>query len=142
MAVPPEAFHGARKRRMATRTTDIGTIQMDGFSAKGDQRGDAIVVSLRGNADMAVQEKLKTFLDGVASAARSGRIKETIFELNDLYFMNSSCLSLFLRFINGVLELNESQRYKLRFRSNANLKWQQKSLQALHSYAKELVVIE
>jgi anti-anti-sigma factor len=127
---------------MATRTAGIGVIEMDGFSARSNQRGDTIVVSLRGNADMAVQEKLKDFLDSVASAALAARAKEAVFELNDLYFMNSSCLSLLLRFINGILELNEPQRYKLRFRSNPNLKWQQKSLQALYSYAKELVVIE
>jgi anti-anti-sigma factor len=119
-----------------------GEIQMDGFFAKMEHRGSSIVISLRGNADMAVQEKLKTFLDGVSNSASGARAAEVVFDWQELYFMNSSCLSLLLRFINGVLELGDKERYKLRFLSNPNLKWQQKSLQAIYAYAKELVVVE
>ncbi len=69
-------------------------------------------------------------------------MREVVFDWKDLYFMNSSCLSLLLRFMNRALELAELQRYKLKFLSNPNLKWQAKSLQALHAYAKELIVVE
>jgi hypothetical protein len=41
-----------------------------------------------------------------------------------------------------VVELPPTQRYKIRFRSNPNLRWQKKSLQALRSYAPDIVVIE
>ncbi len=127
---------------MATRTAGIGAIQIDGFTARADQQGSGLFVTLQGNADMAAQEKLKAFLDAVANGARVAAAREVTFDLGELYFMNSSCLSLLLRFINGVLDLSESQRYALKFRSNPNLKWQQKSLQALHAYARELVVVE
>ena len=91
---------------------------------------------------MAVQDRLKAVLDNIANLAKSAGTREVVFDWNELYFMNSSCLSLLLRFINGVLELPESERFTVRFRASPNLKWQQKSLQALHSYASEIVVIE
>ena len=56
--------------------------------------------------------------------------------------MNSSCLSLLLRFINGIVALRASEQYRVRFKSNANLRWQKRSLAALHAYAQELVVVE
>lgn len=91
---------------------------------------------------MAVQEQFKALLDRVSSIAKASGTQEVVFDWRELYFMNSSCLSLILRFINAALELPEPVRYKVRFRSSPNLKWQQKSLQAVHSYARELVVIE
>jgi hypothetical protein len=117
-------------------------VQMDGFSLKSEKAPAAIVATLKGNADMAVQEKFKAVLENIANVAKASRISEVVFDWNELYFMNSSCLSLLLRFINGVLELPPPARFKVRFRASPNLKWQQKSLKALRSYADELVVIE
>jgi anti-anti-sigma factor len=117
-------------------------IQMDGFTLRSEHAQAAIVATLKGNADMAVQEKFKAALENIANLAKASRMREVVFDWNELYFMNSSCLSLLLRFINGVLELPAGSRFKVRFRSSPNLKWQQKSLKALRSYADELVVIE
>ena len=127
---------------MTSSTSGSLDIQMDGFSLKSEQAPTAIVATLKGNADMAVQEKFKATLENIASLAKASRMREVVFDWNELYFMNSSCLSLLLRFINGVLELPAASRFKVRFRSSPNLKWQQKSLKALRSYADELVVIE
>jgi hypothetical protein len=127
---------------MSNAVASVGDIKLDGFSARSEDRAGAIVVWLRGNADMAVHERLKGFLDALGAAAKSARANEVIFELEELYFMNSSCLSLILRFINGALELKAPQQYKARFRSNPNLRWQKKSLEAIHTYAKDLVIIE
>jgi anti-anti-sigma factor len=127
---------------MSSSTAGSLDIQMDGFTLKSEHAPAAIVATLKGNADMAVQEKFKAALDNIANVAKASRMREVVFDWNELYFMNSSCLSLLLRFINGVLELPASSRFKVRFRSSPNLKWQQKSLKALRSYADELVVIE
>ncbi len=127
---------------MSSSTSGSLDIQMDGFTLKSERAQAAIVATLKGNADMAVQEKFKASLESIASVAKASRMREVVFDWNELYFMNSSCLSLLLRFINGVLELPASSRFKIRFRSSPNLKWQQKSLKALRSYADELVVIE
>jgi hypothetical protein len=117
-------------------------IKAESFSAHYDAKGDKIVVVMRGNADMAVHERVKAFLDALDYAVRSARASEAVFEFGELYFMNSSCLSLLLRFINGVVGLRAADRYKVRFRSNHNLRWQKKSLAALRAYAQEIVFVE
>ena len=120
----------------------IGEIVADGFSARSENQGTAIIVRLRGNADMAVQERLKAFLDALSAATESKRPSEAVFEIEELYFMNSSCLSLLLRFLNAALKSPSPNGYKIRFRSNPNLRWQKKSLQALLAYAPDLVIVE
>ncbi len=117
-------------------------IKADSFTAHYEEEGGRVVVSMRGNADMAVHERVKAFLDALDQAVRAAGAKEAVFELGELYFMNSSCLSLLLRFINGVVALRPGDQYKVRFRSNQNLRWQRKSLAALRAYAPDIVVIE
>jgi hypothetical protein len=112
------------------------------FSAKSRREGDAIIVTLSGNADMAVHERLKSFLDQMHATATATRVKEAVFEIHDLYFLNSSCTSLFLRLINVVLESRAPHKYAFRFRSNPNLRWQKRSLEAIRSYAHELVILD
>jgi anti-anti-sigma factor len=119
-----------------------GAIKAEGFTAQLEQRGSAVVVSLRGNADMSVHEKLKAFLDDLHATVRAAHAKEAVFNLEELYFMNSSCLSLLLRFINTVLGSHASQQYLVRFKANPKLRWQQKSLEALRAYAQDHVFIE
>jgi anti-anti-sigma factor len=127
---------------MKPGASSIADIKVDTFSTRSERRGDAITISLSGNADMAVHERLKGFLEGFDHLAKRERLKEVLFDLQELYFMNSSCLSLLLRMINGVLEPRNSHKYKIRFRSNPNLRWQKKSLQALQTYAPDIVAIE
>lgn len=123
-------------------TASSNVIKAEGFTAQLEHRDSAVVVSMRGNADMAVHEKLKAFLDEVDQMVRSTHAKEAIFEFEDLYFMNSSCLSLLLRFINTVVGAPTSQQYRVTFKSNPKLRWQQKSLDALRAYAQDFVFVE
>jgi anti-anti-sigma factor len=124
------------------RAASASAIKAEGFSAQLEQRGVAVVVSLRGNADMAVHEQLKVFLDDLHAMAKATRAKEAVFEFEELYFMNSSCLSLLLRFINAVVGSQASQQFLVKFKSNPKLRWQQKSLEALRAYAQDHVFIE
>jgi len=120
----------------------VPAIQLDGFSATGAGSSGRVLVEMKGNADMLVQEHLRAFCDAIGAAARRARAVEVVFDIRELYFMNSSCLSLLLRFINGVSEADPGSRFTIRFRSNPNLRWQQKSLSALRAYAEELVIVE
>jgi hypothetical protein len=117
-------------------------IKAEGFTAQFERRGGAVVVSMRGNADMAVHERLKSFLDDLDGTVKTTGAKEAVFDFGELYFMNSSCLSLLLRFINTVVGAPTSQQYVVRFKSNPKLRWQQKSLDALRAYAQDHVFIE
>ena len=75
----------------------IKEVREEGFVATSARRGDSIVITMSGNADSGVQEKLKAFLDELHNAAKFLRIKEAVFDMHELYFINSSCLSLFLQ---------------------------------------------
>ena len=118
------------------------SIKAEGFTAQLEHRGSVVVVSMRGNADMVVHERLKAFLDDLHGTVKAARAKEAVFEFEELYFMNSSCLSLLLRFINTVVGTQSSQQYVVRFKSNPKLRWQQKSLDALRAYAQDHVFVE
>jgi hypothetical protein len=120
----------------------VPAIKLEGFSAKSAGSGEKVLVEMKGNADIAVQEQLKTFCASIGAAARLAHAQEVVFDFRELYFMNSSCLSLLLRFINEVSEGSPQDRFTVRFRSNPNLRWQQKSLSALRAYAEELVIVE
>jgi anti-anti-sigma factor len=126
---------------MNKRPIALNDVQKDAFQTWSEQRGDAIVVRMRGNADIDAQEQLKHFLDRLHTEAKRLAIQEMVFELQELYFMNSSCLSLLLRHVNAILE-SPSHAYHLTFRSNPNLRWQKRSFQALQSYAPELINLE
>jgi anti-anti-sigma factor len=121
------------------RITDV---KIETFSTQSREQSDAIVIKMSGNADMAAHDRLKSFLDDVHVAAKSLAVREVTFDVQELYFMNSSCLSLLLRLINAVVESPGGKPYGLRFRSNANLRWQARSLRALGSYAQDIVVVE
>jgi anti-anti-sigma factor len=127
---------------MSSAPPGIKEIREKAFVATSAQRGDSIVVTMNGNADSGVQDKLKVFLEELHNAAKFLRIREAVFDMHDLYFINSSCLSLFLRLLNAVHESRETHAYTFRFRSNPNLRWQRPRLESLRSYAKELVVVE
>jgi anti-anti-sigma factor len=62
---------------------------MNEFSADMDRQGDQIIVSLRGELDMATAPALEQLLDGVR-----GRV---CFDCTELSFVDSSGLAIFAR---------------------------------------------
>ncbi|SRR5579883_986097 len=124
---------------MSATRLGVSDVHIDTFKTRSEHRGRSITVTLQGNADIDAQEHLKALLDALHVEARRLGVADTIFDLQELYFMNSSCLSLLLRHVNVVMQAPD---YQLKFRVNPNLRWQKRSLQALHSYAPNLVTIE
>jgi hypothetical protein len=120
----------------------INDIKVPTFSTRSQRDVETITVAFMGNADMAVHEQLKVFFDELHLWAEACRVREAIFDLEELYFMNSSCLSLLLRLINSIKESRRARPYKLRFRSNPNLRWQKRSLEAIRSFAADVVAVE
>jgi hypothetical protein len=122
--------------------TSITDIEEATFSTQSSRKASTIVVKMRGNADTSIHDRLKVFLDEVHKAAEKLQLSEAVFDVQELYFMNSSCMSLILRMINGMLESPQAKKYIIRFRSNRNLRWQLKSLASIRSYAPDVVVVE
>jgi anti-anti-sigma factor len=127
---------------MSEPPSSIKDIKIQTFSTYSQQQGDTLVVALSGNADMAVHDQLRAFLDELHRTAGAHSIREAVLEMQELYFMNSSCLSLLLRLVNSLLK-SKPPAYTIRFRSNPNLRWQKKSLDAIRAYAgTDVVVVE
>jgi hypothetical protein len=124
------------------QTSTTGAIETESFTARYERKNGMVFVRMTGTADMDVQERMQTFLDEVHQATTAARATEGVFEMSELCFMNSSCLSLLLRFITTVMELPPDRRYRVRFRPNANMRWQTKSFAALKSYGEDLVIVE
>jgi anti-anti-sigma factor len=102
----------------------------------------AIVVSVSGNADMAVSDPWRAFLQAIDAEARRLSVDEMVFELRELYFMNSSCLSVLMRMIHNLVQGSGEPGYRMRFKANPNLRWQKRSLLALSSLARDRVIVE
>lgn len=123
-------------------TPSDSTVKTQWFTAQMEQRGDQIFVSMSGNADMEIHERLKKFLHDLHAMAKALRPQEVVFQFQELYFMNSSCMSLLLRFINDVQSSRAAEQFNVRLRSNPDQRWQRKSFDAMQAYAPELVTVE
>jgi len=121
--------------------SEIVTVNGDDFAGSGRLDGLTINVSLKGNADYSALDAVEMLLTRAHAEAQRAGTKETVVDLRQLEFMNSSCFQSFVAWINDINELAEGQRYKVKFLSNPNLHWQKRSLHSLRSFAVELVTI-
>jgi anti-anti-sigma factor len=126
---------------MTVGDAGVNEVKEATFSTRSQLTTSSIVVKMIGNADSVVHDRFKAFLDELSEAAGKLRVREAVFDLEELYFMNSSCMALFLRMVKSVLEL-PADKYAIRFRSNPNLRWQKRSLNSMRMYAPDIVVIE
>jgi len=125
---------------MTARITDI---QTQSFSAEVQQPGpDLLRLSLRGSADRVVFKKLEVLVGELTEHARAFRIKEIHFDVQELYFVDSSSLSLFLRLDNALAEGRSQQPCMLRFHSNPRLTWQKKSFGALSASSTGAITVD
>jgi hypothetical protein len=127
---------------VALTTSADPSVKTQWFAAQTERRDHNLFVSMSGNADMDVHERLKNFLRELHALAKAMRTAEVVFQFQELYFMNSSCMSLLLRFINDIVSSRSTEQYKVRFRSNPEQRWQRKSFDAMQAYAPDLVIVE
>jgi hypothetical protein len=120
---------------------DLSTFSKD-FTTDGAADDGAIVVRWRGTADLRSREALGEVLRRLHDEMRRRRAPEARVDLTGLEFMNSSCFTSVLRWINQVLELAPGDRYRIRFRGNPSLQWQKRSLRALQTFAVDLVSVD
>ena len=126
---------------MTVGDAGVTEIKEPTFSTRSELTASSIVVRMIGNADSTVHDRFKLFLDELSMTAAKLRVAEAVFDLEELYFMSSSCMALLLRMVNGIQE-RPSDKYAIRFRSNPNLRWQRRSLNSMRMYAPNIDVIE
>jgi hypothetical protein len=117
----------------------------DGFSLLLDQDrevGEEILVRFLGTADMEATSALEHFLKRLHGEVSRSRVRLVVFDVSELGFMNSSCFKCFVSWIDLVTKVSAEARYEVHFRSNPQLQWQRRSLEALHRFAPDVVSLE
>jgi hypothetical protein len=85
---------------------------------------------------------LNPFVDAVHAHALEAGAREVRVDLTALEFCNSSGFKSFIHWIERIQQTPEPQRYKLRFISTKERKWQRTSLLALSCYGVNIVAID
>ena len=76
------------------------------------------------------------------SVRRRVGASEVHLDVRELYFMNSSCMKLFVTWFTALRELASDKRYSVVVHSSAKLHWQQRSFNALRYIADGLIRIQ
>jgi hypothetical protein len=85
---------------------------------------------------------LNPFVDAVHAHVLEAGAKEIRVDLTALEFCNSSGFKSFIHWIERIQQAPEPKRYKLRFLSTKERKWQRTSLLALSCYGINIVQID
>ena len=85
---------------------------------------------------------LNPFVDATHAYALEAQAKEIRVDLTQLEFCNSSGFKSFIFWIERIQQAAEPKRYKLRFLSTKERRWQRASLLALSCYGVNTVVID
>ena len=85
---------------------------------------------------------LNPFVDAAHAYALEASAKEVRVDLTQLEFCNSSGFKSFIHWIERVQAVPEPRRYKIRFLSTKERRWQRASLLALSCYGLNVVVID
>lgn len=85
---------------------------------------------------------LNPFVDAVHSHILENAAQEVRVDLTQLEFCNSSGFKSFIHWIERIQQSPEPKRYRLRFISTKERKWQRTSLLALSCYGVNIVAID
>jgi len=118
----------------------IRSLTTESLAAEGTADGELVQVRLRGSAELGSKDTLDEFLADVFEASHGRR--EVIVDLTKLEYMNSSSLKSLLSWIVRVRDLPPPQRHRIRFLSNPELHWQQRSLHSLVSMCGDVIEVE
>ena len=102
----------------------------------------SMTLSLVGTADTSAESALNELLGRLHGELQKTGVRVVVVDLHELEFMNSSCFKSFITWIVAVRRLPEDQHYKIRFRPNAAMHWQKRSLHAICYFGGDLVSIE
>jgi len=122
-------------------TADL-QIDLQTFNTSGTVDGASATLVVAGTADAAALLALETVFGRLHDAVLAAGHKEVVLDFTRLTFMNSSCFSKLIAWVNRVRLLPPETSYKIRIRSNQKQVWQRRSLQAIQCFAVDLITIE
>ena len=120
----------------------VDPIVKEAFSISARHEGNIVFVKLIGNGDMETPAILGGYLKKVHGETMRLRAHRVIVECDELYFMSSACVKCLVTWIDGIVKLEPTDRYKVKFQSNPNLPWQRRSFEALRRFAPALVHVD
>lgn len=106
------------------------------------QDSGALVLTCSGSAESDSFEALTAALDSLHAKTLESSGQAVVVDLRTLSFATSSCLKVFVSWLQRVQELEDPQRYKVQFKSNAKHAWQRRSLAALRAFASGVVEVQ
>ena len=112
------------------------------LTASTSRDGETMHLTCLGSAESGAMTQLAQAIDGVHAEAIGSPTREVIADIRGLEFASSSCLKVFVTWLQRVKELEDTQRYRVVFRSNPRHSWQRRSLGALAAFAGNVVAIE
>ena len=119
----------------------VPPIHEGGFAAEVNL-AEPVALTLRGNADSSTSNALATLVHRLHRCVVERRTRAVLVDIRQLEFMNASSFNVFVDWLTLVGELPVDGRYVLRFRANAKLPWQERSLHTLSCFASQLVELE
>jgi len=115
---------------------ELGLFVETGRSAEG------IEARLSGVAEIATGERLERYLEDLHCWLADNGTGQVMMDLTRLEFMNAACLRAFVSWIQRLQELPRFAQYRICFRSNSQLPWQRRSMNALKCFATDLISVE
>jgi hypothetical protein len=113
------------------------------YSAQLGTDAHGIRVHLRGTiSTVNPASVLNPFVDAVHAHVLENAAQEIRVDLTQLEFCNSSGFKSFIHWIERIQTTPEPKRYRLRFLSSKERKWQRTSLLALSCYGVNIVAID
>ena len=114
----------------------------DPLTTTTSQEGATVTLTCSGAAETTAFGQLRTVLADVHDDVLRTSSRNVIVDVRELEFASSSCLKEFVTWLMRVVELEDSQRYQIRFRSNSHHSWQRRSLGAIAVFAGSVVQID
>ena len=112
------------------------------LSAETSDDGQHLVLTCAGSAESEASGALSTTLTGFHEQAVGRSARTVIADIRELEFAASSCIKAFVAWLQQIQQLDDSERYKVVFRSNPRYAWQLRSLNALAAFAAGVVEIQ
>lgn len=112
------------------------------LSAETSDDGQHLVLTCAGSAESEASGSLSTALTGLHEKAVQRGASAVIADIRELEFAASSCIKAFVAWLQQIQQLEDAQRYKVKFRANPRYAWQARSLAALSAFAAGVVEVE
>ena len=115
---------------------------MNLLSTVRSNEGENAVLICSGCAETESLESLERVLLEIHDDALESSAEWVVADVRELEFASSSCLKVFVKWLQRIQELEDERRYKVMFRTNPRHPWQRRSLNVLAAFAPGIVEIQ